>query len=209
MKLVVLGATSGVGKELAAQASAMGHGVTAVGRSLKAGTAKNVTFITGDATDAALLERIVRGADVIVIAIGLRKLKQETFTMSDAAKNVIAAMYKNGVKRVIVLSAGAATVESNDSLFNRRVLKPMLWHFLTYLYKDTLRMEKVISTSNTDWTLLRLSRLTNGKHKGGYRTAYNSSVPHGMSISRADVADYIVKHLSDTKDYKQHISIAY
>ena len=70
-------------------------------------------------------------------------------------------------------------------------------------------MERILETSNLDWTILRLSYLTKKPRKGVYRTAYNAGVWYGFSISRADVAHYIVGHLADPQDSRQHVCIAY
>jgi putative NADH-flavin reductase len=69
-------------------------------------------------------------------------------------------------------------------------------------------MEAVIRTSDLDWTVVRPPRLTNGKHTRKYREN-DEIVIGGLSISRADVADFIVSHLTDEKTFRKEIGVAY
>ena len=69
-------------------------------------------------------------------------------------------------------------------------------------------MEIIIKASNVDWTILRPPRLTNKAHTGKYHIAVNKQLSHGWTISRADLADYIVKHLSDVATYCAVVEVA-
>ncbi|MEO8396285.1 MAG: NAD(P)H-binding protein, partial [Chloroflexota bacterium] len=70
-------------------------------------------------------------------------------------------------------------------------------------------MEKEVSASNLDWTILRPPQLTNGARTGQYQSAINEQLTHGSKISRADVADYIVAHLNDKATYRGLVETAY
>lgn len=210
MKIVVFGASSGIGREVSLQAVAAGHEVVGVARSAAtAPPAEGVQLIAGDATNPTVTAEITADADVIVSAIGIPNPKQPIDLFTKAAKSLVAAAERIPTKRLVVVSAGGGANEPHDTFFTKTIIKPMLRHFLRYLYEDQGRMEKIIEASDTNWTIMRPARLTTGKYSGKYRTAHNDAVPGGLSIARADVADYIVQHLGDSNDYKQHVSIAY
>lgn len=210
MKIVVFGASSGIGKEVSRQAVAAGHTVVGVARSAAtAPPVDGVQLIAGDATDPTITAEITADADVIISAIGVPNPKQPIDLFTKAAKSLTQAAGHIPTKRLIVVSAGGGANEPHDTFFIKTVIKPMLRHFLRYLYEDQGRMEQIIEASDTNWTIMRPARLTNGTHSGKYRTAHNDAVRRGLSIARADVADYIVHHLEDLADYKQHVSIAY
>lgn len=207
MKLVIFGAASGIGKEAALQAAAAGHQVTGVVRRNPPST-PGIHYVQGDVTDAAFVARITKGSDAVISAVGTAQFKQPLTLYSDGAKALIKGMKQSGVKRLIVLSAGGATVEENDPLIFRFVLKPILQRFLKYLYEDMLRMERLLEASALDWTILRLSYLTNKPVTGKYRIARESAVRFGWSIRRADAAHYILHNIDNQKDYQRHICIA-
>ena len=210
MKIVIFGANGGIGKELVQASLDAGFDVVGITHSSKAvSDNEHLSLLQGDVTDDKFVRQVTADADVIVSAIGMPNPKQSTTVFSVAAKNLAEAAQATDSKRLIVLSAGGATVEANDSLFVRYVFKPILWKFLPHLYADLIRMEHVIEASDTNWTIMRLSRLTNKPMTGKYRTAQNAAVAGGLSIGRADVAHYIAQHYMDPQDYKQFISIAY
>ena len=87
--------------------------------------------------------------------------------------------------------------------------KNILQRVFKYVYADMLLMEKLLDESGLNWTVIRAPRLTNNKRTGKYRTAINEHLSSPSSISRADLADYIVNHLTDEKTYKAKVEICY
>ena len=72
-----------------------------------------------------------------------------------------------------------------------------------------LRMEAVLRESSLNWTVIRPPQLSDNKHTGNYRTIINEPIRNPSKISRADLADYIVKHLTDEKTFNAQIEISY
>ena len=211
MKLIVFGANGGVGKEVVTLALQAGHEVVGVVRGpvVASSQRQGLHMVEGSITDAVFVADIVKGADVVISTIGASDSKHPVSLYSLAAQALVGALKGAPHQRVIVLSAGGATIEKNDPLLFRLIFKPLLQRVFHSLYEDMLRMERVLETSNLDWTILRLSYLTNKPGKGVYRTAHNAAVRYGFSINRADVAHYIVGHLADPQDSRQHVCIAY
>jgi putative NADH-flavin reductase len=211
MRLIVFGANGGVGKEVVTLALLAGHEVVGVVRGpvVARSERQGLNMVEGSITDAVFVADIVKGADVIISTIGASDFKHPVSLYSLAAQALVDAMNGAPHQRVIVLSAGGATIEKNDPLLFRLIFKPLLQRVFHYLYEDMLRMERILETSNLDWTILRLSYLNNKAGKGVYRTAHNAAVRYGFSINRADVAHYIVRHLADPQDSRQHVCIAY
>ena len=89
------------------------------------------------------------------------------------------------------------------------VAKNILQRLFKYIYADMLLMEKVLDKSDLDWTIIRAPRLTNNKRTGKYRAAINEHLIDLSSISRADLADYIVTHLYDEKTFKARVEVCY
>jgi len=211
MKLIVFGANGGVGKEVVTLALQAGHEVVGVVRGpvVASSERQGLHMVEGSITDAVFVADIVKGADVVISTIGASDSKHPVSLYSRVAQALVGAMKGAPHQRLIVLSAGGATIEKNDPLLFRLIFKPLLQRVFHSLYEDMLRMERVLETSNLDWTILRLSYLNNKPGKGVYRTAHNAAVRYGFSINRADVAHYIVGHLADPQDSRQYVCIAY
>ena len=87
--------------------------------------------------------------------------------------------------------------------------KPMLWLILKEMYSDLARMEMAVKASGLDYTIKRPPQFTDGPHTGRYQTSVNQHLARGRSISRADIADYIVTHLDDRSTYRAWTEMAY
>jgi putative NADH-flavin reductase len=101
-----------------------------------------------------------------------------------------------GVHRFVYLSMlGVGGSGKQLGLVDRYIVLPTL---LRNVMQDHAREEGLIKRSKLDWVIVRPARLTNGPYTGGYRSG--EDVREGAllaSISRADVADFMVKQLTD------------
>jgi len=209
-KIIVFGATGGTGKQFVEQALKARHWVTAVLRNPDALTLEDPQFkiIKGDVFQPATFENAVKVVDVIVSCLGA-KAGQRTNVYSVGVSNIVSAMQKAGVSRIICISAGAVIVPPKSSFIMKFVVKNILQRIFKEMYADMLRMEKFLAESNLNWTVIRAPRLTNSKRRGKYRAVINDFLSNPYSISRADLADYIVTHLSDEKTFKARVEVSY
>jgi hypothetical protein len=125
-----------------------------------------------------------------------------------------------GVRRIVVVSAApAGTVPSprrpdpprhdpGDGRVMRNLTYPVLRLAFREIYADLARMEDVLRDSDLDWTAVRPPRLTDKPLTGTYRTAYGQNVRHGLFISRADVAHYMLRALGEPGTVGQTVGIA-
>ena len=164
MKLVIFGATGGTGRHLVEQALAEGHQVTAFARRPAALQVRHdrLRIAAGDVSDAAQVESAIEGQDAVLSALGATK-KQAI--CADGMANILAAMRRAGVRRVIVLSAFGASDSHDRSLYTR-----LLWLFIRERMADKDRMEQLIKRSDLEWTLVRPPRLTDGPRTQRYRS---------------------------------------
>jgi putative NADH-flavin reductase len=202
LKLVVLGATGATGLEVVRQANQRGHSVTAFVRSPdRLGALKDhVTVKKGDLLDSAQLAQVIQGQDAVVSAFGPRLpiSKADAHLLRQFATALTSAMQQKGVGRVVV--------ESVAFLFKDSIIPPayLLGRLLfPSIVADSAAMEKVFEKSGLDWTMVRPPELTNKPYTGRYRVREGHLPRFGFKISRADVADYMIKavehHLSSRK----------
>jgi len=102
MKIVVFGASRGVGLEVVKQALEAGHTVTAFVRSPEKFTMKDAQLIVfkGDAMDADAVEKAIAGQEAVISALGPAR-PPIPHMMEISAKNIVAGMKKHGVRRLV------------------------------------------------------------------------------------------------------------
>jgi putative NADH-flavin reductase len=196
MKLVIFGATGRTGIPLVEQALAAGHEVVAFVRTPSKLTIQhpNLRVVQGDSTDGAAVSRAVQGADVVISALGHSKNSPRTM-MADSARQIVAAMKQHGVQRVITLTgAGVGAPEDKPKPVNH-VIKFLLKTLSPQVLADSEEHVRIIRESGLDWTVVRGPMLTEGAHTGNYRVGW-VGVNTGARISRADVADFMLKVVS-------------
>lgn len=209
MKIVIFGASRGVGYQVVKQALEAGHTVTAFVRSPEKFTLKhaNLTICEGDSMDAVAVERAVAGQEAVISALGPTRPPVANM-METSAKNIVAAMKKQGVRR-LVSTTGAGIRQPED--------KPKLAdHFIGFLLNllakdvvlDSAANVSVIQASDLDWTIVRFPRLNDGEHTRKYRLGYVSK-ESGTQLSRADGADFVLKELVERKWVKKLPLVSY
>lgn len=209
MKLAILGATGGTGQHVVQQACAAGHDVTAVVRNpAKLADQANLTVIEADPMNPQALATALAGQDAIVSAMGSRDGRAPTTVCTDSAAAIIAAMREHGTRRLVVVSNSGMHIDSWDGPMTRFVVKPLLGRILKHAYADMRRMEVLVQGSGLDWTIVRPPMLTNGRHTGEFRFAFNHNVRGGNRITRADLADQVLRCLTDDRTVRVNIAIA-
>lgn len=209
-KIMVFGATGGTGKLAVKQALQAGHQVTVLVRNPDAFTIRhpNLEIIKGDVFQPLTFENAIKEKDVVVSCLGIQK-REPTTVYSEGINNITNAMQKTGVNRIICISAGAVIVPPKSSFLLKFITKNILQRLFKHIYRDMLLMEKELIESNLNWTIIRAPWLRDTKYTGKYRSSITEHLQNPSKISRADLADYIVKHLTDRNTFRARIEISY
>jgi putative NADH-flavin reductase len=197
MRITVFGATGGTGQQLLQQACAAGHEVTAVVRdsSRLTNAHPRLTVVTADVMDCAAIRPAIAGRDAVVSTVGSRERRAPSTVCADSAASIVQAMGAEGVRRLVVVSASGMFTDG-DGPATRLIVKPILNRLLRHPFADMRDMEDVVRASGLEWTIVRPPMLTNGPHTGTYRSMIDRNVHGGIQISRADLADYILRCLA-------------
>jgi putative NADH-flavin reductase len=210
MKLTIFGATGATGTCLTRQALAAGHEVTAVVRDpsrLAVPAQPRLRTVTADVMDPASITPAIAGADAVISAVGPRGTGPTT-VIQDSVRSIIAAMDKTGARRLLQVS-GSIVADQGESPYLRYLLKPLARRtFLRHVCADMRRGEDEIRESNLDWTIFRPPALTGKTATGTYRTAIDRNLPHGFTVSRADLAACMLARLDDPAVVHRHVAIA-
>jgi putative NADH-flavin reductase len=202
MRLLVLGATGGIGKYLLEYATARGHEVTAFARSpqkiaLKSGRLRTVS---GDLLNADQLAEVLLGHDAVLSAFGPSTLRRVR-TRGQFGEVLSKALERSGVRRALVVSSALLFREQN-ALGN--LLRATLFR---NLIPDMTAMEAALERNGFEWTIVRPPRLTNGPLTQNYSVA-DGRLPKGMIISRACVADFMVKEAERPAHVRQIVGLS-
>jgi putative NADH-flavin reductase len=225
MKLTIIAATGGAGRELLQQAVAAGHDVTAVvrnpGKLAQLVPAQQVRAVAADlaAADPAAPEAAIAGADAVLAGLGPHS-SADAGIAARGTRPVVAAMTATGVRRIVAVSAApVGTIptarcpsppkgDPGDGFFMRHLGSRFAKTAFGKVYADLAQMEDILAGSGLDWTVIRPPQLTGKPLTATYRTAYGQNLRGGMSVPRADVAHLMLRVLTRPETIHQTIGIA-
>jgi len=196
MKVLLIGATGGTGQKILPLLLEAGHAVTALVRRPEAVTVRHehLVIVSGDIRGPGNIEKAVQGQDAVISAFGPRSLRKDDI-QEVMMRNLVAAMTKYGVKRLVNLSAWGAQDSHKTISFMQIILQGVL---LRNIFADKRRGEKILFASNLDFVNGCPGRLLNEPARGNIKASLDGAgIKHSMT--RADVAQWMVEQLtSDT-----------
>ena len=206
-RIVIFGATSGIGKCAMEEALRRGHTVRAFARSADQLEPRDgLEPFAGDALNPTNVCAALEGMDAVIYALGVPKnmsiMWNKVTLFSDSTRILLDEMAKTGLKRLIVVTGfGAgrsrAAMSTLESIGHKIVLgKP---------YADKDVQEDMILNSDTDWTIARPVILTNNARTGRYQVLRDPSKWRNGLISRADTACYLLDALEDELDIRSDV----
>ena len=153
---------------------------------------------TGDALDQHTIERALARVDAVIQTLGVSPTPELIFggtrLFSVATRVLVDAMEASAVKRLICVTGfGAGDSRGCGGLFYNAALCLILRR----IYADKDAQEWIIRRSGLGSTIVRPTILTTGPRTGSYRVLVDERDWRSGFISRADVADFLVKQVND------------
>ena len=198
MKIALFGATGGTGQQLLEQAIKSGHQVTALVRDPAKLDRKNsaLTVIAGNVLQPADVDKVVSGADAVICSLG-NTSNNPDMMVTQGTRNIIDAMQRLNVRRLLVVSSlGVGDSKDQVPFFFKVLMKTALRKTM----EDKEAQEAAVRASRLDWTIVRPGGLTNDPPTGTYRVGADLTAGR---ITRADVADFILKELTRNEYIQQ------
>lgn len=208
MKIVLFGATGNVGQRIAREALGRGHEVIGVVRDPTQVQAPDprVPLVQGDATDAASVAQVVRGADAVVSAISPRPNARGRGapSLAGSARALIAGMREGGVKRLVVVGgAGSLEVAPGVRLVDAPGF-PDAYKAEALAAAEALDIYRA-EAAGLDWTYLSpAAEIFPGARTGTYRTTGDEFLADATGKSAITFEDYAVA-LVDEIERPQHV----
>ncbi|NNH73161.1 NAD(P)H-binding protein [Nocardia uniformis] len=214
MKVLVIGSTGGSGRAAVDHLLSAGHDVTAFARHPERLETRSprLRLVSGNALDPADVERAVEGHDAVVVTLGITENPLRVRILGPAhtpidirstgTRQVVAAMRRHSVRKLVVLSAfGVAETRPRldlvNKLFFRLVLKPQI--------ADTERQEQAVRDSELDWVLVRPVNLTDGPEDAMPAT---STTPERRKVSRNSVGRFLARAVEDSTLLGRHVTVS-
>jgi putative NADH-flavin reductase len=199
--VLIIGASKGIGLATVQATLKAGHSVRALAR---AATAMRIDRpklekVNGDAHDQDTIKRALVSVEAVIQTLGVTPapsmIVSGTQLFSAATRVLVDAMESSPVKRLICVTGfGAGDSRGRGGL----LYSAALCLFLDRVYADKDVQERIIRRSRLDWTIVPPTILTNGPRTGNYRVLVDPRDWTSGFISRADVADFLVKQIDDT-----------
>jgi putative NADH-flavin reductase len=202
MRIVILGATGGIGRLLVAGALEQGHDVTAFVRAPQkmSQTSPRLRILGGDLYDLRQMTAALRNCDAVLSAFGPATLSKTTLRR-DFCRVLVRAMQATEVRRVLYVSSALLF---SDAGFLAAVLRRTLFRNMV---EDQANAEADLMQPDTEWTIVRPPRLLNKPPIGRIREAAGH-LPKGIGvIARGDVAKFMLEETLKAHYVKQTVGI--
>jgi len=203
-RIALFGGSGKTGQQFLVQALDKGYVIKAQARTPQkiSQQSTNLTVIPGDVLNPEEVDQVVADTDLVVSLFGHVKGSPK-WLQTEGTQHIVSAMKKHGVKRIISLSGGGLPFKEKDQpKFVDHAIRFIMRVAVPHILEDAVKHAEVLRESGLDWTVVRGPRLTDKTYTGEYRIGW-VGVNSGAQISRADLAEFILKLVEDKQyDYQ-------
>jgi uncharacterized protein YbjT (DUF2867 family) len=207
MRVLVFGASGKTGREVVRQALARGFTVTAFVREtgrLPLAHA-NLRLVKGELTDPKAIAKVIAGHTGVISTLGVGMPLRHDPVVIDGVRTIARAAEHASVERLVYLSTIGVRDSRDEAGF---VLKWLATTLIRHEVEDHEIKEAVIGECFVDWTIVRPPMLTNGRLTAAYRVGENIRARSPLPMmSRADVADFMLRQLTDVAFIRRAVRI--
>ena len=197
-KIALFGATGQTGQKFLEVAINHGYEIKTLvrDRTKIKNSSPKLTVFEGDVLNQQDVNKVIEGTDIVVSLFGHVKGSPE-WLQTDGTKNIISAMQKYSVERIISLSGGGLPFPEKDKpKFADHLIRTIMKIAVPKVLNDAIAHADVLKAGNKKWVIVRGPRLTNDERNGSYRVGW-VGVNASTKISRSDLADFILRQIED------------
>lgn len=216
MQLLILGATGRTGKWLVESALSKGHDVVCLVRDKSAIQTQHerLVLFEGTPADKTALRQAIQNCTALTNVLNISrtsdfpwsKLRTPDTFLSDVMQNIIEEA-PDTLKRVILCSAwGVAETRADLPGWFRWLVDNSN---IGVAYKGHEVQEQLIKISDLQWTIVRPVGLTNSKKSKPLKIQEVSSSKPSLTVSRKDVATFMVDCLDREDLIGKSLTISY
>ncbi len=209
MKIAVFGGTGRVGKVFVQTAVQQGYLLKMLVRDASKIDANlpGVEVIVGDATNFEDVRKTVEGVNAVVSMIGHTK-NSPADLQQVLGQYLLEIMRKNGLKRLIILTGNGVFVDGDSPGLVDKVMTKILKILDPDRINDGIKHVAQIIQSDLDWTIVRTPLQTSWPKKDTIVVGMVGTKNMGITISRQNVANFILAELKNPQYIKQAPAIA-
>ena len=197
-KIALFGASGKTGQQFLIQALEKEYSIKALVRNLNSIplNSPNLELVQGDVLNLFDVEKTVEGCDVVISLFGHVKNSPE-WLQSDGTSNIIKAMKKHKISKIVSLSGGGLPYpEKDEPKFMDKVIRTIMSIAVPKILNDAIKHGGLLRNSGLKWIIVRGPRLTNDPKVGKYSVGW-VGVNASSKIGRADLADFILTQIDD------------
>lgn len=207
MHIAVFGGTGRVGGRFIEYALADGHTVRALVRDpSKLAPRAGLELVAGDVLNPEDVARTIAGADAVVSGLGGVGVENPGDAQSQGMRNIVAAMQKLGVRRVLGVAGGGILNSVNGGLRHDQPTFPEVFKKVSAKHKEAWH---AMRDSGLDWTMVATGDIVPGERTGRYRTLEEFLPDGARKISVEDVADFLLSALRDGSHIQKRVGAGY
>lgn len=199
MKVCVFGAGGRTGIKVVEELVARGHGPRAFiyNKDADKYLPDDIDVLVGNVMDSKLVDIAVKGCDAVISVVGHVK-NSDPLMQTKGTQNIVAAMQRHGVDRLISLTGTGAREPGDKPSFLDRVLNFVVRLFDRERIIDGIKHIAVLKNSKLSWTVVRVLKLS---QKESTDTQYRLTPggPAELQTSRAKVARIMVDLVASKK----------
>ncbi|UTP27397.1 SDR family oxidoreductase (plasmid) [Burkholderia sp. FXe9] len=200
--VALFGATGPTGTHIIEEALKQGYTLSVYTRDAKklASFAGRIEIVVGDLQDQSAIAKCIQGADAVISALGPNGLKvQGDKPVMHSLSNIIAAMKRAGVRRLVQISTAAYRDPKDGFAFKPHAFALLFKVIARKGYEDIKATGELVANSNLDWTLVRIPNLKDGPADGSVDVGWYGTTRLGMRLSRGNLAKFLVDQVTDRK----------
>ena len=207
MRIALFGATGRVGGRVLEYALAELHTVRALVRTpAKLTPQPGLEIVQGDVLDRRVVEAVVTGVDAVISAIGGAGVEDPGEAQSQGMRNIVAAMQHVGVQRVLGVAGSGILNSKKGGLRHDLPGFPAMFRKVSGRHQEAW---EAMRDSRLDWTMAAAPDIVPGTRTRDYRTVEDFLPEKTPRISVEDVADFLLKELTEGKHIRKRVGIGY
>ncbi len=203
MKVLVVGAAGKTGRAVVERAVAEGHEVTAFVHST-ASFDPGVQVRAGDASDMTAIAAALEGQDAVIDTVGGKTPYRRTTLEADVAAGIVVAMQRLGVRRLVVTSSVGV---GDSTAHTPPTVRLVVATYLRGSTADKTAMESIVHDSGLDFVITRPAVLTDEPATGDIHVLSAGSREKARTVTRADLADFLVASLTSDEHLGRAVTL--
>ncbi len=213
VRILILGASGGVGRWVTRFAAQEGHQLTALVRPATSFLApQGVVVQRGSVLEAADMSRAIERQEIVISCVGSQRanprnpwspLRPPPHIAERATQVLVDTVKAAGIRRVAAISAAGVgdSAEKANAVINWLVRHSTVGE----MYADLERMEKVLVSSGLHWLAVRPGTLIDAAPSK--RTKVLSRFRLHSVVGRADVAAWLLRAATDPQPIRERTPI--